>query len=66
MKAITILILWFFAGTGLVAQTGKTLPVKARVNSTVETWETYQALTVENLKGFKKKERTGSVGFWRV
>jgi len=56
MKITTTLFFFLFAGTFLYAQSGKTIPVKARENSTVENWQTYQALTVENLKGFKKKK----------
>ncbi|MCC8154371.1 MAG: hypothetical protein LIP01_09230 [Tannerellaceae bacterium] len=54
MKRIITILVCFFTGAILSAQTGKTIPVKARENSTVEKWDTYQALTVENLKGFKK------------
>ncbi|MCD8194392.1 MAG: hypothetical protein LUD74_07610 [Tannerellaceae bacterium] len=57
MKITITLFLWLLTATCLVAQSGsKTIPVRARENSTVENWETYQALTVENLKGYKKRD----------
>jgi len=56
MKTILTLSLTFFICFSLFAQSGKTVSVKTRANSTVENWTTYQARTVEKLKGFKQKK----------
>lgn len=56
MKIVTTLLLSLFASSVLFAQSGKTVQVQTRANSTVENWTPYEAHTVDNLKGFKKKK----------
>ena len=56
MKIVTTLLLSLFASSVLFAQSGKTVRVQTRANSTVENWTPYEAHTVDNLKGFKKKK----------
>ena len=55
MKIVTTLLLSLFASSVLFAQSGKTVRVQTRANSTVENWTPYEAHTVDNLKGFKRK-----------